>query len=444
MTGPRFHAAAWTIVGLALCLRLAWLAYLPDGLAEHELPPLADRGPSYERLLIERLTDDQAYYARSAQYLAEGEGYREPFAETVTARWAPGYPLLLAGLFKLMGPDLRWARFANAALGAAAVGLVIAVGARLGSRGGGLAAGAAYAAFPSQVYATSLIMTEALFIAGLLGVVWWALARARNAQAVDCALLGLLLGSISLVRPEAVLLAAALALYWWRAGTGLRRTAAATGVTLIAALAVLAPWTIRNAITLDAFVPLSTGSGGAIIQGHHEDADGALHQGIYDELRARFADVPEPERQVRENREGLRESLEFAVSHPLDEAALVPQKLYHLFATDPGGRTWAQLERWGIDGRETLETAANGYYYLALVLALAGAWLLGGEWKRPGWALIGGVAVTWSLIYGVVYVGDGRYHAPLLPLFTLVASYGVARGLGGEATVAPESSTQGR
>jgi hypothetical protein len=33
------------------------------------------------------------------------------------------------------------------------------------------------------------------------------------------------------------------------------------------------------------------------------------------------------------------------------------------------------------------------------------------------------VVVMWSFVYGFVYVGDGRYHFPLVPLFCLFAAF---------------------
>jgi 4-amino-4-deoxy-L-arabinose transferase-like glycosyltransferase len=423
----RFAVASVAVVLLALAARVAWLAYVPGGLSPQRLPDVDDRGPAYERLLIQRLTDDQAFYARSAQYLADGEGYREPFSGAVTARWAPGYPMVLAGLYKLAGADLRPARVANALFGGVATWLTIAIGSRLASRGAGLLAGAIYALFPAPIYMTSLMMTEPLFTAGLLFVLWLALEPARDGAAPAALLLGVVLGAVTLVRPEAVLLVLGLAAYWWRRALPARRQIVAFMVTLAGALSLLLPWTARNALTLDAFVPLSTGSGGALIQGHHRDADGSLNQAIYDDLRARYAHLAEPRRQIEENRAGMRESLKFATQHPLDELALVPKKLYHLYRVDPGGRTWAQLERWGVEERDALEGLADAYYLAVVLVAAGGAVVVARAWREPGWTLIASTIVIWSAVYGFVYVGDGRYHAPLLPLFTILAAHGLLR-----------------
>jgi len=52
-------------------------------------------------------------------------------------------------------------------------------------------------------------------------------------------------------------------------------------VYLLGAMAIVyVPWTIRNVIQLDAPVILTTGTGGALIQGHAEGATGNLNQEI--------------------------------------------------------------------------------------------------------------------------------------------------------------------
>jgi 4-amino-4-deoxy-L-arabinose transferase-like glycosyltransferase len=156
-------------VAAALALRLAWIGFVDDGLHNITLPPLDDRGAAYTELLTKKLTDDQAFYVRSAQYLAEGQGDREPFAESVTARWPPGYPLVLSPLFAAVGPSLLAAQVLNAVLGALSVALVYFLGARLFNRLVGITGAALLAFFPAQIFFSGLLMTEALVTAGLLG-----------------------------------------------------------------------------------------------------------------------------------------------------------------------------------------------------------------------------------------------------------------------------------
>ncbi len=47
--------------------------------------------------------DDTAWYRGAAHYFAEGAGYVNPFTNTPTAAWPPGYPVTLGVVFKIFG-----------------------------------------------------------------------------------------------------------------------------------------------------------------------------------------------------------------------------------------------------------------------------------------------------------------------------------------------------
>lgn len=412
------------IVLAALAVRLAWVAFIDDGLHNTTLPPLDDRGPAYVELLTRRLTDDQAFYVRSAQYLAEGQGYKEPFSESVTARWPPGYPLVLSALFAAVGPSLLAAQVLNVVLGAASVALLYLLAVRLFDRRVALIAAALLAFFPAQVYFSSLLMTEALVTAGLLALVLFLVLQLGRQRALSwrrLLVIGLAIGALALVRGEILLLAPLLGLYWLARHASWPEAAARTALLLGGAALLFVPWTVRNAVQLKAAVVMTTGTGGALIQGHAEGASGELSQKIYNDLSARFADRPEPERQVAENATGIREAFKFMVTHPLQELRLIPAKLYYLFRDDPGGRTWAQLRRLGVEHEDVFRDLGNGYYFAVLLLAVFGMAMSARELLRGERALLLLVVALWLFVYGFVYVGDGRYHFPLVPIMCLFA-----------------------
>jgi 4-amino-4-deoxy-L-arabinose transferase-like glycosyltransferase len=443
----RLLAPLVAVLAVALILRFVWIVYIDDGLHSITLPPLADRGPAYTGLLVEKLTDDQAFYVRAAQYLAEGKGYREPFSESVTARWPPGYPLILSALFAVVGPSILAAQMLNVFLGVLSVWVVYLLGARLFDRRVAVTAAALLALFPGQVYLSGLMMTEVVFTTGLMAVLWLVLTRLppdRRPRPWWLAATGLALGGLAMIRGEVAFVAPVLGVYWLTIGISWKRAAAQTAIVLAAMMAVYVPWTVRNIVQLHAPVVLTTGTGGALIQGHAEGATGDLNQEIYDDLRAQYEDLPEPRRQVAENNAGIRESLKFMVTHPLDELRLVPLKLYFLYRDDPGGRTWAQLVRFGVEGTNVLQRLGNGYYLLVLWLAIMGAVTSGRRMLGGERMLLLLVIVSWSLVFGFVYVGDGRYHFPLVPFFCLFAASFGWWALTGQFQVGQQMPGQGR
>ena len=81
------------ILLLALVLRLAWIAY-------------AHPNPNDGRF------DDTLFYDHAAQSLAAGKGFLG-FFNAQTAGWPPGYPLLLAGIYKAFGQGFLLPRLLN-------------------------------------------------------------------------------------------------------------------------------------------------------------------------------------------------------------------------------------------------------------------------------------------------------------------------------------------
>src|SRR3989304_8129749 len=63
--------------------------------------------------------DDSVFYHRVAIFLAQGDGYTNPFTTFPTAQWPPGYSFFLAGIYWLFGTSLVGARLANVVLGGA-------------------------------------------------------------------------------------------------------------------------------------------------------------------------------------------------------------------------------------------------------------------------------------------------------------------------------------
>ncbi len=85
--------------------------------------------------------------------------------------------------------------------------------------------------------------------------------------------LGAGIGLLTLTRGEGLLLVAVVLAAWWPALP--RRALLARAAVVLAMLAlVIAPWTIRNAIVMDAFIPLSTNSSTTLWSGHNPQATG--------------------------------------------------------------------------------------------------------------------------------------------------------------------------
>ena len=118
----------------------------------------------------------------------------------------------------------------------------------------------------------------------------------------------------------------------------------------------------------------------------------------------------------------IRKAVGWAVRHPWDEVTLVPRKLYHLYRADDPAMLWTQNHP--VLGEEQVDwfgTIANGYYYVVggwILLSLPVWWSL----RDPRRLLLIMTLAYFSFIFGVVFVGDLRYHFALVPAGVVLAS----------------------
>ena len=381
--------------------------------------------------------DDDAYrYDFLARALAEGRGYIHLNGDP-TAFWPPGYPLLLSAAYALFGESVRAAQLLNVALGTATVALVFLIGRRTLGPTAGLLAAAIVAAFPSLIFFTGVTLSEIAFtFLALLGI-WLLLVEAQRSQDHDVRLLlaaGLVFGLASLVRGQALLLPLLIVPYWLLSHTerrtiGRKLVALALGIGLI-----VAPWTVRNAVQLDAPVLISTNAGVDFWIGHHEHAPGDFGPVGGAPLVFSHPELTGTQREVRINNEGFRDGLSFALHHPVNELVLPFKKLFWLYYNDEEGLRWNE----GHGGqaflsgplRETLLGLSNVYYFAVLSLAVIGLPLWTTR-RHPGRLLLASVVAYWTLVH-VIFFGDPRFHAPVLPIAALLAALPLAALLTGQ------------
>lgn len=318
---------------------------------------------------------DAAAYAKIAANVDEGNGYTAgPTATQPSSDYSPGLPLLAAGIYELSGGvHERLARVILAFLGTLSILFAYLLARRLrrathrahqgvldASRGAvaGLVAAGVVAIYPALLEYQGMLMGEPLaatLLAGaVLATLWAADGRSRR-----WVLPGLLFGALALVRPEylavAVLVALLVGVRELRAG---RRIGLAKPAILLGGLAIaVAPWTIRNAVELHRFVPVSTGGGQVLFAGsylpsggdpervgvgvveRHPElfAPGAARRLRLEQILARLAAHRHPRMETDEALAKMgRERLEDAIGEePLTYAGFVAAKVGRIWAYGP-------------------------------------------------------------------------------------------------------------
>lgn len=391
----------WLILAVALAVRVGVV------LATRGFEPVADPA-DYER------------YARS---LAGGEGFPDSTAPAggPTAYRPPLYPLFLSLPYLAGGPDgLMVARLVQAFLGTVTVALIGVVAAQLWGRRPALAAMAIAAVYPPLLVIGASLLTEPLLVPLELAAVATALQARRDPGRARWPLAaGGLAGLAALTRPNAILLLLPLAAGLWATG-GFARRAAAPAAAVLVAVAVIAPWTVRNLVEMDRLIPVSTQTG-FTLAGTYNDTARLDHERpaewiewFRDERYARYA-RPDSGLAEAELGERLRQgAFDYALEHPtyvLEVAFWNGARMLHLTGLDDARRDAGAI---GID--EPLGEAGVVGFWLVAALALAGAATAAAR-RAPRWLW----AIPLVMASTVLVIGYVRFRAPIDPFLIMLA-----------------------
>lgn len=223
------------------------------------------------RVPFHQPANDEIEYLRVASDLIAGRGW--VFYEQYHWLRAPLYPLFLAGSLLISGQDLRWAALPNIALSTLTIPLFYLLGRSLvlptkpqpedtlrATRTGLIASVICALLMPFATFA-SLWMSETLFTALFTGALILLLRWRRQPRFSTAAFAGLLLGSAILTRsaPLAALPLLMLWMLWGNWRDVFRRRLAGLAICLLVTGLTIVPWTIRNWIAYDHFIPVETG-----------------------------------------------------------------------------------------------------------------------------------------------------------------------------------------
>lgn len=405
----RRFGAALALIGLVgLAVRVIYIVVVAD-----DIPTVGDARTYH--LLAANLADG-AGYIRPLDYLKLGRAI--PSAE-----FPPLFPALLsvgarAGLESVIEQKLLMATIGTGTV--VLIGFLgrMAVGATVGLAAAGLAA-----AYPMLFQPDGALMPETLYAflvtIALIGVY----RAAANDDLRLWGVTGLVLGLATLVRAEALLLAPLFVL-----GLALhrrppwRRWFVTAGVLAAGAVVVIAPWTIRNAVRLEHFIPVSSNFGGLVLGANCPETYEGKYLGLwrydcYD--RVDYLALEESER----SQAFLKEGVEYASSRPGRAVAVAGVRFLRIWGV------WDvkdQIDWESFEGRTVRwQTIGHRMYLLLIVAAVPGLVSL---LRRNAqlWPLLA-TAVMVS-VTGVLSYGNQRFRIAAEPALLVVAATGLVAG----------------
>jgi hypothetical protein len=387
---------------------------------------------------------DAVAYAAIATNLERGDGFTlGPGATQPASNYSPGLPLLASGLYKITGGlHERLARLVLALVGSLSILFAYLIGWRLSGPFAGLVGAAAVAVYPALLEYQGMLMGEPLAAALLSGAVlamFWAsdhplpASPARGRWLVP----GLLLGALALVRPEyiAIALPIAVVVLARRGWDGWREGLVQAAILLAGLAIVVAPWTVRNAVALDRFVPVSTGGGQVLFAGSYMPSGGdpervgeevlERHPELRDELPQdpRLEQIlaalaakryPRMETDAALARMGRERLWDDVSEQSVEYAGFVAAKVWRIWAHGP---------------RDVMREPAWTVFHLVLVaLGLVGLVVLA---RQRRWeALLIGVVLLAATATGALLVASPRRVLVTVPLVAALAGAGAAGVVG--------------
>jgi 4-amino-4-deoxy-L-arabinose transferase-like glycosyltransferase len=414
----RVPAAAWLILLVALLLRVGYVAATPGYVMVH----------------------DARAYDNIARSVAAGDGWGYARTEgRETAFRPPAYCLLLAGAYKLAGvakgsehERTVTARILGIVVSTLIVALIGVVAAQLWGRRVALLAMAGAAVYLPLILVGASVMSEPLFALLLLGALAAALQHRRSTHQWRWVLVAGLLGGLTiLTRANAMVLLLPLCLAVWTVRPRWSPKALVVPAALVVvALLTVSPWTIRNAIVFDRFIPVSTQLGSALAGTYNDQARldkenpaswrSVRHLPDYRAFYARLQQTPEPEAE-----DYLRKRAKAYIrEHPTYVGMVAWWTTRRML--DLGGLDWSRHTASTISVGPRWANAGVFVFWAFAVLALVGAFTKQAR-RTPFFVWLIPILLYLSVVFLVVETP--RYRTGIDPFIVMLAALALRRAL---------------
>jgi 4-amino-4-deoxy-L-arabinose transferase-like glycosyltransferase len=385
------------ILGIALLARFLWAALVP----------------------VIPVSDPYAYHTFALNLVHHGVyGWN---ANEPTAIWPLGTSAAYALIYSVFGSG-QWAiKCFNLATGILIVFLTVELGTRWFNRRVAIIAGLLVGLWPVLIEYTTIIGSEMLFTAALLGVLLLFDKICSNQAHFKllAVTLGSLMGFASLLRPPALLLPGLLALVFFVQRRKIISSLKLFAITTVVMLIVVMPWSVRNYALFGEFVAISTSGGGNLWMGNNPMTTGFYQEGPTFDVGMNEA---QKDRILR------NEAVTYIKQAPMAFATRTVVKAFRLYERETIGVWWNSqgIERKvGSLGGTTIKVASQAFWMGVLLLFGIGCYL-SSRLRLASFACHPDIATLayFTLIYATFVIQD-RYHIPTNPIMAIFAAYAI-------------------
>jgi 4-amino-4-deoxy-L-arabinose transferase-like glycosyltransferase len=345
--------------------------------------------------------------ATLAQSLASGHGLSSPFGGSTgpTALLSPGYPLFIAGFFRLFGA-FSWhaavaVMLAQLTFNLLTVLLIVRLTHQLFGALAADFAGFFWAVSPPLIWMPTIFWETCLSTLLLTSMVAIAMRSAQGSGALPGACTAL----AGLVNPA--LLPPLLAVLGWIAWQQWKTRPWYLPWAMLVFCLIYAPWPLRNARALHAFVPARSTVGLELWMGNHPGGKGFLDESLFPIFNRQEYDRYSAVGEISYMREKSSAAKVYVRVHPLAFLRLSALRVWR-FWTGTGNQDGSILFAW--------------HAVLTTVLGLAGVWRLIATNRARIAILYSLPLIVFPLPYYITHA-EFRYRLVVDPLLTILAAH---------------------
>jgi len=185
---------------------------------------------------------------------------------------------------------------------------------------------------------------------------------------------------------------------------------------------VLLPWQIRNYREFGGFTIATTNGGIHFWMGNNPRASGGFIPGDFYISKGNES-IMRNMTEIEKDRYAYKQGLSYLLAHPLKTITLWPKKLLYLFSKESRSVTWPFEATYRQVNPTILMSMViiTEMFFAALGLSflIALLFLIRNERISPRVWLLCGTILYFMGIY-MLYIAEGRYHLPLIPIFAII------------------------
>lgn len=351
------------------------------------------------------LDDSAQINLRAAHLLMDGKGFSDPSFPVYNP---PLYPIFIATCLSVFGDNQASVKIVQIFVDSLTIIMIYLIMKEIFNGATALLSAGTFSLYPFSTYLTISIASEPFFTFLLAGFVLSGVYAVRSIKWGHCCVAGILLGLATLTRGATQfvpLMLAVILILWGKRG---RASILCYGALCLSFVLVILPWTVRNYLVLDDFIPVATSGGIVLLMGSSEEF--LIIEGKPTMLR-RYV-PPEGGKPSQNDRFYTRAGLEIHMAHlqtdPLGFMTFMVKKF---------GRMWYATES---GKNHSLILLSQLPLYLLAMIGIVFAWMKG---KTSAWIPLCLIAYFIALHW--LSLPLFRYMIPIMPYIIGLAAFAI-------------------